>query len=104
MNIKPIGSRVLIAPIKNDAIINGIHVPQGYDTSNRGYQAGVVISIGTKARCACKKDGCDALLPGVEVGDRVTFNQFDTDGTVVNYDGKEYLLMNAKDIVAKIVP
>lgn len=98
--LKAVGNRVLIAPIEREMAINGILVPQGYDTAEEAPATGVVLAFGERARCKCDSADCDALLPHIKPGDKVIFHRFD--GTIINFRNKKHLVVEAKNIIAKI--
>jgi chaperonin GroES len=95
MNIKPLGDRVLVEPLK-EAEVNkgGIIIP---DTAKEKSQEGVVIAVG---------DGelnqyTGELIPiRVKKGDVVLMPKYG--GNEIKKDGKEYQLVASRDILAVI--
>lgn len=98
--LKAVGNRVLIQPIEQEQQINGIFIPQGHDTAEQQPVAGFVISIGDRARCKCDSAECDAVLPHIRPGDKVIFHRFD--GTIVNFQNRKHVVVEARNIIAKI--
>ena len=94
MNIKPLGERVLVEPIKEDEVNKGgIIIP---DSAKERPQEGKVIAVGTG-----KVDDNGKIVPfNVKVGDVVLMPKYG--GTEVKMDGKEYQIMREDDILAII--
>lgn len=94
MNIKPLGDRVLVEPIK-EAEINkgGIIIP---DSAKERPQEGKVIALGTG-----KLDDDGKIVAfNVKVDDVVLMPKYG--GTEVKMDGKVYQIMREEDILAVI--
>jgi chaperonin GroES len=92
MNIKPLGERVLVEPLK-EAEMNkgGIIIP---DTAKEKPQEGKVVALGTG-----KLDDDGNVIPfNVKVGDIVLMPKYG--GTEVKANGKEYQIMREEDILA----
>ena len=94
MNIKPLGDRVLVEPLKQEEVNKGgIIIP---DTAKEKPQEGVVIAVGTG-----KVDENGKKVPfNVKKGDTVLMPKYG--GTEVKMDGKEYQIMREDDILAVI--
>lgn len=94
MNIKPLGERVLVEPVKEGEVNKGgIIIP---DSAKEKPQEGVVIAVGTG-----KLDDKGAVIPfNVKKGDLVLMPKYG--GTEVKVDGKEYQIMREDDILAII--
>lgn len=89
MNIKPIGERVLIKPVKEEEkTAGGIYIPE---TAKEKKKQGVVVEIGTTSD--------DNELP-VQKGDLILYTGYSTDE--LEMDGEEYLIINISDIIAKL--
>ncbi len=85
MNIQPLGTRVLIRPIEQEAkTSSGILLPE---TAKEKPQMGEVIAIGDETED----------IP-VEVGQKVLFPKYT--GTEIKIDGEEHLIMEASDLLA----
>ena len=90
MNIKPIGERVLLKPIKKEektksGILLSSKSSNNTDTQNQAE----VIALGKGEK-----------LEGIKVGDKVIFNKFS--GNEIEDEDVKYLIVNAEDILAII--
>ncbi|QBG48062.1 co-chaperone GroES [Verrucomicrobia bacterium S94] len=94
MNIKPLGERVLVEPVKEEeAVKGGIIIP---DSAKEKPQEGKVIAVGTG-----KVDENGNAVPfNVKEGDIILMPKYG--GTEVKVDGKEYQIMREDDILAII--
>ena len=94
MNIKPLGDRVLVEPIKEAEMKKGgIIIP---DTAKERPQEGKVIALGTG-----KLDDNGKVIPfNVKKGDTVLMPKYG--GTEVKLGTKEYQIMREEDILAVI--
>ena len=92
MNIKPLGERVLVEPVKEEeAVKGGIIIP---DSAKEKPQEGKVVAVGTGK---INEDG--SVVPfNVKVGDIVLMPKYG--GTEVKVDGKEFQIMREDDILA----
>ena len=92
INLKPLGSRVVVEPIEQEEITaGGIVLPE---TAKEKPQKGTVLAVGPGDR---DEDG-DRIKMDVEVGDIVLFAKYS--GTEIKYDGKKLLIMRESDILA----
>jgi len=90
MKIEPIGERVLIEPVKKEEKTSGgIYIPE---EAQKERKEGMVISVGTF------KDG--RQLP-LQKGDKVIYGGYSSEE--LELDGKKYILIELKDIVAKFL-
>ena len=93
MKIKPIGDRVLVKAIEDkEQVKGGIVIP---DSAKEKPLEAKVIALGTGK---VDEDG-KRIEFDVKVGD-VVLSKYG--GTEVKYDGKEYKLLSASDILAVI--
>ena len=89
MNIKPIGERVLLKPIKKEEKTkSGILLSSKSSNTDTQNQA-EVIDLGKGEK-----------LEGIKVGDKVVFNKFS--GNEIEDGDIKYLIVNADDILAVI--
>lgn len=89
MNIKPIGERVLIKPVKEEEkTTGGIYIPE---TAKEKKKQGVVMEIGTTSD--------DNELP-VQKGDLILYTGYSTEELEMN--GEKYIIINISDIIAKL--
>ena len=92
--IKPLEDRILIQPLEAvQTTASGLVIP---DTAKEKPQEGKVIATGPG-----RIDDKGNRVPlDVAEGDVVIFSKYG--GTEVKYDGQEYLLLNARDILAVV--
>ena len=89
MNIKPIGERVLIKPVKEEEkTTGGIYIPE---TAKEKKKQGVVVEIGTSSD--------DNELP-VQKGDLILYTGYSTEELEMN--GEKFLIIDISDIIAKL--
>ena len=94
INIRPLGDRVLVEQKQEaEQIKGGIVIP---DSAKEKPQEAVVVALGTG-----RIDDNGKKVPfDVKVGDVVLTSKYG--GTEVKYDGKEYKILSASDILAVI--
>ena len=92
--IKPLEDRILIQPLEAvQTTASGLVIP---DTAKEKPQEGKVIATGPG-----RIDDKGNRIPlDVAEGDVVIFSKYG--GTEIKYDGQEYLLLNARDILAVV--
>ncbi|GAP08759.1 MAG TPA: co-chaperone GroES [Anaerolinea thermolimosa] len=92
LNLKPLGSRVVVEPIEmEDVTAGGIVLPE---TAKEKPQKGKVLSVGDGDR-----DENGKRIPmDVKVGDTVLFAKYA--GTEVKIDGKKLLILRESDLLA----
>ncbi len=87
INIQPMGSRVLIQPIEQESkTSSGLLLPE---TAKEKPQTGQVVAVGDDEEIKLK------------VNDKVLFAKYT--GTEFKLDGNEYLLLEANDVLAKVL-
>lgn len=92
MNLKPLGSRVLVEPIEAEEITaGGIVLPE---TAKEKPQKGKVLSVGPGDR---DEDG-DRITMDVKKDDVVLFAKYG--GTEIKVDGKKLLILRESDLLA----
>ena len=93
--IKPLEDRVLVQPLEAETTTaSGLVIP---DTAKEKPQEGKVVAAGPG-----RVDDKGVRVPmDVQVDDVVIFSKYG--GTEVRYNGKDYLLLNARDILAVVV-
>lgn len=92
MNLKPLGSRVVVEPLEeNEVTSGGIVLPE---TAKEKPQKGVVLSVGPGDR-----DEEGKRIPmDVAVNDTVLFAKYG--GTEIKVDGKKLLILRESDLLA----
>ncbi|MBV8638165.1 MAG: co-chaperone GroES [Candidatus Eremiobacteraeota bacterium] len=94
MNLKPLADRVVIEHVEQSEKTNtGIFLP---DTAKEKPQEGVVRAVGTGR----VTDEGKTLPMTVKVGDRVIYSKYS--GSEVKIDGKEFLIVSEKDVLAVV--
>ena len=92
LNLKPLGSRVVIEPIEQEDITaGGIVLPE---TAKEKPQRGKVLSAGDGDRDEHGK----RIALDVQVGNTVLFAKYS--GTEIKVDGKKLLILRESDILA----
>ena len=89
--IKPLEDRIVVQPLDAEqTTASGLVIP---DTATEKPQEGVVLAIGPGRF----EDGKRVELD-VKVGDVVLYSKYG--GTEVKYNGEEYLVLSARDVLA----
>jgi chaperonin GroES len=92
LNLKPLGSRVVIEPLEQEEVTaGGIVLPE---TAKEKPQQGLVLSVGPGDRDESGK----RIAMDVATGDKVLFAKYS--GTEIKLDGKKMLIMRESDILA----
>ena len=94
VSIKPLEDRIVVRPVAAEQVTaSGLVIP---DTAKEKPQEAEVIAVGPGRI----DDNGNRVPLDVAVGDKVIFSKYG--GTEVKYDGQEYLLLNARDILAVV--
>ena len=94
VSIKPLEDRIVIKQVEAEQVTSsGLVIP---DTAKEKPQEGEVVAVGPGRI----DDNGNRVPLDVAVGDRVLYSKYG--GTEVKYDGQEYLLLNARDILAVV--
>ncbi len=92
MNLKPLGGKVIVEVLKaEDKTRGGIIIP---DTAKEKPQEAKVIAVGSGKTLENGK----VVAPDVKAGDIIIFGKYS--GSEVKVDDKEYLIIDADDILA----
>ncbi|MDX1689920.1 MAG: co-chaperone GroES [Acidimicrobiia bacterium] len=94
MKLQPLGDRVVVKAKDEDEArtASGLVIP---DTAKEKPQLGEVLAVGPGAF----EDG-ERVPMDVEVGDVVVYSKYG--GTEVKFEGEEYLVLSARDLLAVI--
>ena len=96
MKLKPLGDRLIVRAIdEEETTASGLVLP---DTAKEKPQKGEVIAAGDGR---WDEDGEKRIPLDVAVDDIVVFSKYG--GTELKYDGQEYLLLSARDVLAVVV-
>jgi len=88
MHIKPLGKRVLIKPVKEEEKTSGgIYIPENAKEKKK---QGIVMELGNIE---------EKELP-IKKGDTVLYTGYSSEEMEIN--GEKYLILESKDIIAKI--
>jgi len=92
MNLKPLGSRVVVEPIEQEEVLpSGLVLPE---TAKEKPQKGTVLSVGAGDR----DDDGKRIPMDVKVGDIVLYAKYG--GTEIKLDNKKLLILRESDLLA----
>ena len=93
MNLQPLEDRIVVRPSESEeTTASGLVIP---DTAKEKPQQGEVLAVGPGKR----SEQTGELIPlDVAVGDTVVYSKYG--GTEVKYNGEEYLVLSARDVLA----
>ena len=95
MAVKPLEDRIVIKTNEAETTTaSGLVIP---DTAKEKPQEGTVIAVGPGR---FDEDGEKRIPMDIKTGDTVIFSKYG--GTEVTYDGKDYLLLSARDVLAVV--
>jgi chaperonin GroES len=94
MNLQPLEDRIVVRPNEaEEKTASGLVIP---DTAKEKPQQGEVLAVGP-GRYSDKGD----LIPlDVKVGDTVLYSKYG--GTEVSVEGEDLLVLNGRDVLAKV--
>ena len=93
VTIKPLEDRIVVKALDAEqTTASGLVIP---DTAKEKPQEGEVLAVGPGRF----EDG-QRLPLDIAVGDRVIYSKYG--GTEVKYDGQEYLILSARDVLAVV--
>ncbi len=91
-SLKPLGSRVVIKPVKQDEVTaGGIVLPE---MAKEKPQKGKILSVGPGDR----DEGGNRIPMDVKVGDTVLYAKYI--GTEIKVEGKKFLILKESEILA----
>lgn len=95
VTIKPLEDRIVVKPVEAEQVTaSGLVIP---DTAKEKPQEAEVVAVGPG-----RVDDKGVRIPvDVSVGDKVIFSKYG--GTELKYNGTEYLVLSARDVLAVIV-
>ncbi len=95
MNLQPLEDRIVVRPgDAEETTASGLVIP---DTAKEKPQQGDVLAVGPGRR----SDDSGELIPmDVAVGDTVVYSKYG--GTEITVDGEDLLILNARDVLAKV--
>jgi chaperonin GroES len=95
MNLQPLDDRIVVQPGESEeTTASGLVIP---DTAKEKPQQGEVLAVGPGKR----SEQTGEIIPiGVSVGDTVLYSKYG--GTEVTIDGKDVLVLSARDVLALV--
>jgi chaperonin GroES len=95
VSIKPLEDRIVVKTLEAEqTTASGLVIP---DTAKEKPQEGEVLAVGPGR---WDDEGEKRIPLDVKVGDIVLYSKYG--GTEVKYDGQEYLILSARDVLAVI--
>jgi len=96
VTIKPLEDRILVQPLDAEqTTASGLVIP---DTAKEKPQEGKVLAVGPGR---FDDEGEKRIPLDIKEGDVVIYSKYG--GTEVKYNGEEYLLLSARDVLAIVV-
>ena len=93
--LKPLEDRIVVRPLEAEqTTASGLVIP---DTAKEKPQEGEVVAVGPGR---FNEDGDERIPMDIAVGDKVIYSKYG--GTEVKYNGQEYLILSARDVLAII--
>jgi chaperonin GroES len=94
VTIKPLEDRILVKPLEAEQTTkSGLVIP---DTAKEKPQEGEVLALGPGR----VDDNGNRVPLDISVGDKVIYSKYG--GTEVKYDGEDYLILSARDVLAVV--
>ena len=95
VSIKPLEDRIVVQPVEAEQVTaSGLVIP---DTAKERPQEAEVIAVGPG-----RVDDNGVRIPvDVTVGDKVIFSKYG--GTELKFEGQEFLILSARDVLAVVV-
>lgn len=93
--IKPLEDRILVQPLDAEqTTASGLVIP---DTAKEKPQEGKVLAVGPGR---FDEDGEKRIPMDISVGDVVVYSKYG--GTEIKYQGEDYLILSARDVLAVV--
>jgi len=91
----PLADRIVVTALKQDEVTaSGLVIP---DTAKEKPQQGEVLAVGPGKM----DDTGNRIIIELEPGDRILYAKYS--GTEIKLDGIDYIVLNEKDILAKLI-
>jgi len=95
VSIKPLEDRILVQPLDAEqTTASGLVIP---DTAKEKPQEGKVLAVGPGR---FDEDGDKRIPLDISVGDVVVYSKYG--GTEIKFEGEDYLILSARDVLAVI--
>ncbi len=93
--IKPLEDRILVQPLDAEqTTASGLVIP---DTAKEKPQEGKVLAVGPGR---FDEDGEKRIPMDISVGDVVVYSKYG--GTEIKFEGEDYLILSARDVLAVV--
>ncbi len=95
MNLQPLEDRIVVRPAEAEEMtVSGLVIP---DTAKEKPQQGEVLAVGPGRRT----ENSGEIVPlDLGVGDTIIYSKYG--GTEIQFDGEDLLILNARDVLAKV--
>jgi len=94
VSLKPLEDRIIVKSLEAEqTTASGLVIP---DTAKEKPQEGTVVAVG---QGRFDEDG-DRIPMDIKEGDKVIYSKYG--GTEIKYEGKEYLILSSRDVLAVI--
>ena len=95
MKLQPLEDRIVVRPLEAEqTTASGLVIP---DTAKEKPQQGEVLAVGPGRR----SEQTGEIIPmDIGAGDTVVYSKYG--GTEITLDGEDYLILNARDVLAKV--
>ena len=95
ISIKPLEDRIVVRTLEAEqTTASGLVIP---DTAKEKPQEGEVLAVGPGR---FNEDSDERVPLDINVGDTVIYSKYG--GTEVKYDGEDYLILSARDVLAVV--
>ena len=96
MALKPLDDRIVVRPSEaEEKTASGLVIP---DTAKEKPQQGEVLAVGPGRR---SEQTGDIIPLDIAVGDTIVYSKYG--GTELALEGEDYLILNARDVLAKVL-
>jgi chaperonin GroES len=95
MNLQPLEDKIVVRPAEAEEMtVSGLVIP---DTAKEKPQQGEVLAVGPGRRA----ENSGELIPlDLSEGDTIIYSKYG--GTEITFEGEDLLILNARDVLAKI--
>ncbi|MDQ1519652.1 MAG: chaperonin GroES [Actinomycetota bacterium] len=96
MNLQPLEDRIVVRTAEaEETTTSGLVIP---DTAKEKPQQGDVLAVGPGRR---SEQTGDIIPLDIAVGDTIVYSKYG--GTELSLEGDDYLILNARDVLAKVL-
>ena len=95
MKLQPLEDRIVVRPAEAEEMtVSGLVIP---DSAKEKPQQGAVLAVGPGRR---SEQSGEIIQLDIAVGDTVVYSKYG--GTEINIEGEDLLILNARDVLAKV--